>query len=123
MSGKAFTIILIAAISAVLLAGGFVLYLMIFGGREDITVCNKSGTAQDFKLELQSVSTSLPVLEGQLADGACLDARVRVGLEMRFHLTVGGVQTDFGTITSHPFTVKHTITILKPDMIDYERVD
>ncbi len=123
MSGKGFTIILIAAISAVLLAGGFVLYLMIFGGREDITVCNKSGTAQDFKLELQSVSTSLPVLEGQLADGACLDARVRVGLEMRFHLTVGGVQTDFGAITSHPFTVKHKITILKSDMIDYERVD
>ncbi len=123
MSGRYFTVILFLAIGLILLAGGFFLYLMLFGGREEINVCNRSGEERTFALELQSASTSLPVLEGKLANGDCLDATLRVGLKMQFHMTVDGVQQNFGEVISQPFTIRHRITILSPDEIAYERID
>ncbi len=119
MSEKTLHAILLLAIATLLSAGAFWVYILMFGGREAVTVCNRSGAVQEFTLEFRSTSLTLPLLDGTLADGACLDAKEHAAVGMNFRISVGGVAQDFGTITKHTFTVAHRFTLLPDGKIDY----
>ncbi len=113
-------IFLVAALAGVVLIGLVFSALLKAKGRNDITVCNDSGAPVVFSLILQATNDNMGVFETMPLDkGACVNTQVTVNMDMSFRMDVDGMPNEFGYLTTHLFTLRHSISIQAPDSIDY----
>ena len=113
-------VFLAAALVGAILIGLVFSALLKAKGRDDITVCNDSGARVTFALALQAANDSMPVFETTpLDNGACVNTQVTVNVDMSFRIDVNGAVSEFGYLTTHLFTLRHSISIQAPDTIDY----